>query len=233
MLMVSILKLDDVTKVYGKDSNAFTALDSIKLEFKKGTTNALVGKSGSGKSTLLHILIGLDHATKGQVLFDGKNILTDLDTDYWRGNSVGIIFQQFFLQPNDSVLENVALPLKIQGIKKSVRLKQAIKAVEQVGLQEKINNKANDLSGGQKQRVAIARALVGQPSIIIADEPTGNLDTENSLVIEELLFGLNAELGTTLILVTHDEELASKCQRIINLKDGQVINDSLTIKGQK
>ena len=132
-----------------------------------------------------------------------------------------------------SALENVALPLKIQGIKKSIRLKKAVEAVEQVGLQDKINNKANDLSGGQKQRVAIARALVGQPSIIIADEPTGNLDTENSLIIEDLLFGLNAKLGTTLILVTHDEDLASKCQRIINLKDGYVVKDTLTTKGQK
>ena len=228
-----MLSVQNVSKVYGKKENAFTALDSIQLDFKPGTTNAIVGKSGSGKSTLLHILIGLDHATEGAVLFDGKNILKDVDTDTWRGQNVGIIFQQFFLQPNDTVLENVALPLKIQGVKKRTRITKARKALEVVGLAEKTNNKANDLSGGQKQRVAIARALVDKPSIVIADEPTGNLDSENSAVIEALLFDLHKKLGTTLIIVTHDEDLAKKCQRIIHLKDGKVVKDTAKKEGAK
>lgn len=227
-----MLKLNNVTKVYGKKENAFTALREIKLNFEPGTTNAIVGKSGSGKSTMLHILIGLDHATEGSVLFDEKNILKDVDTDTWRGQNVGIVFQQFFLQPNDTVLENVALPLKIQGVKKAERTKKALEAIEQVGLTDKAKNKANDLSGGQKQRVAIARALVNTPSIIIADEPTGNLDSENGQKIVDLLFDLNMKLTTTLIIVTHDEELAKRCKRVIHLKDGRVEKDS-THKGAK
>ena len=221
-----MLEVRKVTKVYGKKDNAFKALDTIRLRFEPGTTNAIVGKSGSGKSTLLHILIGLDHATEGKVLFDGKDIMKDVDTDTWRGRNVGIVFQQFFLQPNDSVIDNVALPLKIQGVKKRDRIEKARIAIERVGLTEKSKNKANDLSGGQKQRVAIARALVDDPSILIADEPTGNLDSENSAVIESLLFELHKSLGTTLIIVTHDEDLAKKCQRVIYLKDGKVARDT-------
>lgn len=228
-----MLELKDVSKVYGKKENAFSALKKISLQFEPGTVNAIVGKSGSGKSTLLHILIGLDRATEGTVLFDGKNILKDVDTDTWRGQNVGIIFQQFFLQPQDSVIENVALPLKIQGAKKKVRLEKAKKALEQVGLGERLKNKANDLSGGQKQRVAIARAIVDNPSILIADEPTGNLDSENGAAVEKLLFDLNKKLGTTLIIVTHDEDLARKCQRVVYLKDGVIEKDTLAKKGAK
>ncbi len=226
-----MLELKNVTKVYGKKENAFSALKKISLTFEPGTTNAIVGKSGSGKSTMLHILIGLDRATEGSVLFDGKNILKDVDTDTWRGRNVGIVFQQFFLQPTDSVVENVALPLKIQGTNKKNRIKKALAALEQVGLTDKARNKANDLSGGQKQRVAIARALVDNPAIVIADEPTGNLDSENGATVEKLLFDLNKKLGTTLIIVTHDEDLAHKCQRVIYLKDGAVEKD--TVKARK
>ena len=149
-------------------------------------------------------------------------MFNDLDTDKWRGQSIGVVFQQFFLQPNNSVLENVALPLKIQGHKKKERLQRAKVALEKVGLTDRAKNRANDLSGGQKQRVAIARALVTDPSLLIADEPTGNLDSENSLVIEDLLFDLNKKLGTTIVIVTHDEDLAQRCQKIIRLHDGTV-----------
>jgi len=225
-----VLTLHDVTKTYGKKENTFSALKKINLSFEPGTTNAIVGKSGSGKSTMLHILIGLDRATEGEVLFDGKNILKDVDTDTWRGQNVGIVFQQFFLQPGDSVVDNVALPLKIQGVKKKIRIEKALKALEQVGLSEKSRSKANDLSGGQKQRVAIARALVDNPAIVIADEPTGNLDSENGASVEKLLFDLNIKLGTTLILVTHDEDLARKCQRVVYLKDGVVEKDTAKLK---
>ena len=221
-----MLSVKGVTKKFGKKENAVSALKNIALDFEEGTTNAIVGKSGSGKSTLLHILIGLDRPTTGKVLAGGIDIFKALDTDTWRGQNVGIIFQQFFLQPNDSVLNNVALSLKIQGVAKKDRLRRAKTAIRQVGLADKMNSKANDLSGGQKQRIAIARAIVSQPSILIADEPTGNLDTENGLMIEDLLFALNKKLGTTLVIVTHDEDLARKCQRVVYFKDGSVEKDT-------
>lgn len=217
-----MLRVDSVTKTYGKNDTAFDALKDINVEFKHGTTTAIIGKSGSGKSTLLHILTGLDHPTSGDITDEGKSIFKDFDTDTWRGQRIGIVFQQFFLQPNNSVLENVALPLKIQGIKKKERLAKAQTALDKVDLGERAKTRANDLSGGQKQRVAIARALVNDPSLLIADEPTGNLDSENSQNIEDLLFDLNKKLGTTIIIVTHDEDLAKRCQKIIYLKDGVV-----------
>ena len=227
--MITVKK---VTKKYGKGENEFTALHDISIAFEAGSTNAVVGKSGSGKSTLLHIMTGLDHPTSGTVLDDKKNIFTAIDTDTWRGQNVGIVFQQFFLQPNDSVLENVALPLKIQGVNKKERIKQAAVAIEQVGLTDKAKSKSGDLSGGQKQRVAIARALVGKPSILIADEPTGNLDSENGAIVENLLFDLNKKLGTTLVIVTHDEDLAKRCQNVIRLRDGQLVTETVK-KGAK
>lgn len=209
--------------MYGKKENAFSALQDITISFRPGSTNAIVGKSGSGKSTLLHILTGLDRPTTGDVLDEDKSIFKKFDTDTWRGQNVGIVFQQFFLQPNNSVLENVALPLKIQGVKKKLRLEKAMLALEKVGLSDRAKSKANDLSGGQKQRVAIARALVGDPSILIADEPTGNLDSENGAIIEDLLFELNKKFKTTVIIVTHDEDLAKRCQNIIRLSDGKLV----------
>jgi putative ABC transport system ATP-binding protein len=218
--MIEVTKLK---KTYGKDSNTFTALKNVDLNIKDGESIAIVGKSGSGKSTLMHLLIGLDKPTSGDVKADNKSIYK-LDTDEWRGNNVGVVFQQFFLQNNDSVVENVALPLKIQGINKKERNKRALEAIEQVGLKDKAKNKANDLSGGQKQRVAIARALITKPSVLVADEPTGNLDTENGEAISKLLFELNKTNGTTLLMVTHDEDLAKRCQRVIRLKDGEIIS---------
>jgi putative ABC transport system ATP-binding protein len=221
-----MLEVVNVNKIYGKKDKAFNALSDITLSFEKGTSNAIVGKSGSGKSTLLHILIGLDHPTNGSVLYDGKNILKDMNTDSWRGKNVGIVFQQFFLQPNDSVIDNVGLPLKLQGIAKKKRNIKAAEALKKVGLEDRMKSKANDLSGGQKQRVAIARALVDNPSILIADEPTGNLDTENGDAIEQLLFDLQKKLGTTLVIVTHDTDLAKRCERVIYLKDGKIEKDT-------
>ena len=217
-----MLQAKNLVKSYGKKDNIFFALKDVNIEIQAGSTTAIVGKSGSGKSTLLHLLIGLDKPTSGEVLFGGKNIIKDLRTNKWRSEKVGIIFQQFFLQPQDSVLENVALPLKIAGKTKKYRNSQAMKALELVGLSDRAKSKANDLSGGQKQRVAIARALINKPSLLIADEPTGNLDSENGQVVEDLLFNLNNRLGTTLVIVTHDKDLAKKCQTVITIKDGQV-----------
>lgn len=218
-----MIEVSKLKKTYGLNSNTFTALKNIDLKIKDGETIAIVGKSGSGKSTLMHLLIGLDTPTSGDVKSDSQSIYK-LDTDSWRGDNVGIIFQQFFLQNNDSVVENVALPLKIQGVGKKERNQRAQEALEQVGLKDKSKNKANDLSGGQKQRVAIARALITRPSILVADEPTGNLDTENGEAIAKLLFELNKSNGTTLLMVTHDEDLANRCQRVVRLKDGEIVS---------
>lgn len=229
-----MLELKNIYKTYGKKANTFTALKNINLKFEPGTTNAIIGKSGSGKSTLIHILIGLDKPTKGQVIYNGQDI-RDMNTDDWRARNIGIVFQQFFLQPNVDVLENTILPLKLNGVRGKARQKRGKEVLESVGLKDKTKNRSKDLSGGQKQRVAIARALVNQPNILIADEPTGNLDSENGKVIEDLLFELNKTNKTTLILVTHDEDLAKRCDRIITVRDGQIINDeaSKSKKGVK
>lgn len=217
-----MIEVSALSKTYGKGENIFSALSSINLAIQPGEVIAIVGKSGSGKSTLMHLITGLDTPTEGDVVSDGASIF-QLDTDKWRGQNVGIIFQQFFLQNNDTVLQNVALPLKIQGMPKKVREAAALEALKQVDLADKVKNKANDLSGGQKQRVAIARALVAKPVLLVADEPTGNLDSENGAAIEKLLFDLNASNGTTLLIVTHDDELAERCDRIVRLKDGKVV----------
>ncbi len=220
-----MIEVKKVSKVYGKKENAFTALHDISLSIKSGEVMAVVGKSGSGKSTLIHILTGLDKPTKGDVKSGGQSIFLG-DTDTWRGANIGIVFQQFFLQNNDTVLQNVALPLKIQGISKKPREQAAREALEQVGLSDKLKNKANNLSGGQKQRVAIARAIVGKPQVLVADEPTGNLDSENGEAIVQLLFELNKNNQTTLLMVTHDEDLAERCDRIVRLKDGKIVTIS-------
>lgn len=220
-----MLEIKKVSKVYGKKENFFHALKDISLSIKAGEVMAIVGKSGSGKSTLIHILTGLDVPTKGDVKSGGQSIFLG-DTDTWRGQNIGIVFQQFFLQNNDTVLQNVCLPLKIKGVPKKVRELAASEALEQVGLTDKVKNKANNLSGGQKQRVAIARAIISKPSVLVADEPTGNLDSDNGEAIVELLFKLNKDNQTTLLMVTHDEDLAERCDRIVRLKDGKILSIS-------
>ncbi len=221
--MSASLIMKDVKKVYGKGENEFAALKGINLDIKKGESIAIVGRSGSGKSTLMHILTGMDSPSTGDVTSEEVSIFSS-STDVWRGQNVGIVFQQFFLQSNNSVLENVLLPLKIQGVGRRERQDAALAALEQVGLSDKAKSKANDLSGGQKQRVAIARALVTNPQLLVADEPTGNLDTENGEAIAKLLFELNRKNGATLVMITHDEELAERCLRVVRLKDGEIIS---------
>ncbi|MEK7471683.1 MAG: ABC transporter ATP-binding protein [Patescibacteria group bacterium] len=221
-----------VSKIYGKKDNTFHALTNVSLSIKAGEAMAIVGKSGSGKSTLIHILTGLDVPSTGDVKSGGQSIFLG-DTDTWRGQNIGIVFQQFFLQNNDTVLQNVALPLKIQGVAKKPREQAAREALTHVGLADKIKSKANNLSGGQKQRVAIARAIVGKPQVLVADEPTGNLDSENGEAIVKLLFELNKTNQTTLLMVTHDEELAERCDRIVRLKDGKIFSISAGEKAAK
>jgi putative ABC transport system ATP-binding protein len=219
-----VLKAHNVVKTYGKGDNKFTALDNISIAIEPGEKLAIIGKSGSGKSTLMHLLALLDQPTSGTIHIDGQDSTTlkNKKLGSLRNQKFGFVFQQFFLNGHATVLENVLLPLKIAGVSSKERKRSAMEALQQVDLADKAKNKAKDLSGGQKQRVVIARALINNPSVIFADEPTGNLDTATGILIENLLFDLNAKHGITIIVVTHDSELASRCDRQIHIKDGKI-----------
>lgn len=221
----TILRVKDLHKTYGKRNNAYNALRGVNLDIKQAESIAIVGKSGSGKSTLMHLLAGLDHPSTGEVLWHDKSLsnMNEAQLTKLRNSEVGFIFQQFFLQPTLTVMENTILPLKIKGVAPSSRKLQATEALKAVDLLDKANNRATELSGGQRQRVAIARALVSQPTVIFADEPTGNLDTETGKQIIDLLFQLQKDRGITLVIVTHDEDLAKRCNRILNIRDGKIV----------
>ncbi|MGK0552682.1 ABC transporter ATP-binding protein [Enterococcus faecalis] len=227
--MSKVIEVQGLTKEYGKKEAAFLALKGLDLSIGKGESVAIVGKSGSGKSTLMHILSLMDKPTSGAIFLNGENVSTlkGKKLDQLRNETFGFVFQQFFLNAKETVLENVALPLKIAGVSKGKRNKKALAALEAVDLAEKAKNKGTDLSGGQKQRACIARALVNNPDIIFADEPTGNLDSLTSEKVEDLLFGLNKEKGITLIVVTHDNDLAAKCDRQIHIKDGKIVKEEV------
>ncbi|WP_144828242.1 ABC transporter ATP-binding protein [Kocuria rhizophila] len=220
-----VLETENLVKIYGRGDTRFDALKGINLEIGKGESVAVVGKSGSGKSTLMHLLALLDAPTHGVVALEGRPTgdLGAKELNELRNSAFGFVFQQFFLTPNQSVLENVTLPLKIAGVPASERKRRGLEALEQLEMADKADNKATDLSGGQKQRVVIARALINDPSVIFADEPTGNLDSATSKVVEDILFGLNRDKGITLVVVTHDEDLAQRCSRQIYLVDGQIV----------
>lgn len=222
---MNAIEVNDVKKVYGSGPAAFEALKGISFTIKKGESIAIIGKSGSGKSTLMHILALLDRPSSGKIALLNQDTqkINKRTLNKLRNETFGFVFQQFFMNPKDTVLSNVVLPLKIAGLSSRQRKEMAIDALEAVELSDKANNKANDLSGGQKQRVCIARAIVNQPEIIFADEPTGNLDSTTGEKIEELLFNLNQNKGITLIIVTHDPELAARCDRQIHIKDGQLL----------
>ena len=230
-----VLEACHVSKVYGKRENAFKALSNINLKIYEGESVAIVGKSGSGKSTLMHILALLDKPTEGNIKIDGKDSikLKGRALNKLRNRYFGFVFQQFFMNSYNSVLDNVLLPLKIAGTSRRTRKARALQALKEVDLDQKAKNKGINLSGGQKQRVCIARAIVNNPKVIFADEPTGNLDSATGDKIEKLLFGLNKEKGITLIVVTHDEELAAKCSRQIHIADGHIISDEEVKKGAK
>lgn len=227
-----MIELRGVTKTYGKKQQAFTALDNASFTIPDGATVAIVGKSGSGKSTLMHAMSGLDRPGQGEVVIDGEDILRlkPKQVDRFRARKIGFIFQAFFVQANDSCYQNVALPLEIAKVPRAERRELVEAALKEVELTEKMTSKARNLSGGQKQRLAIARAIVNRPSIIFADEPTGNLDSATGETVEDLLFSLNKSLGTTLVIVTHDEQLAQRCQYQLYVKDGHV-SDLREIKG--
>lgn len=227
-----MIELKNVTKIYGKKKNQFTALKNVSLTIPTGASVAILGKSGSGKSTLMHAISGLDKPQKGQVIIDGQDILQlkSKRVDEFRAKKIGFIFQSFFVQGNESVIDNVSLPLEIARVPRKKRAQKINAALKAVDLYDKRKNRAKDLSGGQKQRLAIARAIVGRPQILFADEPTGNLDSATSKVIEDLLFNYCKENNATLIIVTHDEDLAQKCQRVIHIKDGKIESDSIAKK---
>jgi putative ABC transport system ATP-binding protein len=224
-MSAQVITTKDLTKVYGKKDTAFTALDSINIGIKAGESVAIVGKSGSGKSTLMHILALLDRPTSGTISVGSKEAskLSEKQLDAVRNKTFGFVFQQFFLNGNDTVLNNVTLPLKISGVSRKERNRRGLEMLQAVELEDKANNKANDLSGGQKQRVVIARALANNPKLIFADEPTGNLDSKTGKTIENLLFSLNKKKGITLVIVTHDEELAARCDRQLKIEDGRIV----------
>lgn len=219
-----MIEVKNVTKTYGKKQNTFTALSDVSLTIPTGASVAILGKSGSGKSTLMHAMSGLDRPGQGEVVIDGRNILkmNQKAVDAFRAEKIGFIFQSFFVQANESVEDNVSLPLEIAHVSPSKRATRIRAALKSVDMLDKIKSQARNLSGGQKQRLAIARAIVNEPSILFADEPTGNLDSVTGAKVEDLLFGYNKDKGVTLIIVTHDSELAAKCDMIVNIKDGRI-----------
>ncbi|EGO2741677.1 ABC transporter ATP-binding protein [Enterococcus faecalis] len=222
---MAVIEAKNIKKSYGKNETKFDALKGVDLKVEKGESVAIIGKSGSGKSTFMHILALLDQPTSGDIYLNGKNVtsIRKKVLNKTRNEEFGFVFQQFFMNAKDTVLNNVLLPLKIGGISGSKRKKMALDALKAVGLEDKVQNKANNLSGGQKQRVCIARALVNNPQIIFADEPTGNLDSTTGKKIEELLFDLNKNKGITLIIVTHDPDLAARCDRQVHVRDGLIV----------
>ncbi len=226
--MATLIEAKQLVKTYGKGEGSFTALKGLDIAIEEGEVVAVIGKSGSGKSTLMHLLALLDSPTSGSVSIGGINAskLNRKKVNKIRNDEFGFVFQQFFLNGDESVLSNVVLPLKIAGLSPRARKKRGLEVLRAVELEDKAQNKASDLSGGQKQRVCIARALINNPRVIFADEPTGNLDSVTGKKVEDILFTLNKEQGITLIFVTHDEDLAKRCQRRIYIKDGQIMKQS-------
>lgn len=219
-----MIEVKGITKTYGKKQTKFTALSDVGFIVPEGVSVAVVGKSGSGKSTLMHVMSGLDRPSKGEVRYDGQDILQfkSKQMDQFRARQMSFIFQSFYIQGNETCYDNVSLPLETAEVPAGVRREKIKAALEAVELGDKMAEKAKNLSGGQKQRLAIARAIVNEPTVLFADEPTGNLDSVTGEVIEELLLDYSKTRGATLIVVTHDEDLARKCDMQIYMKDGRV-----------
>jgi putative ABC transport system ATP-binding protein len=226
--MSNILKINDLEKTYTSGSKKLTVISNISFEVEKGSVFSIVGPSGSGKTTLLGLCAGLDYPTSGTIELCGTT-LQDLNEDEraaLRNKEVGFIFQNFQLLPTLTALENVIVPLELQGEKNAS--KSGISLLEKVGLGNRLHHYPSQLSGGEQQRVALARAFSNKPSILFADEPTGNLDEETGEKVIQLLFELNKEAGTTLVIITHDLDLANRTQQILRLKGGKIISNEKT-----
>jgi putative ABC transport system ATP-binding protein len=224
--MEPLITIKDIGRKYVIGSETIHAIKSVSLTINKGEFVALMGPSGSGKSTLMNILGCLDTPSKGEYILNGINVsqMTENDLAEVRNSEIGFVFQTFNLLPRNTALENVALPLVYAGIGREERLNRAKSTLENVGLGNRVHHKPNELSGGQRQRVAVARALINNPSIILADEPTGNLDTKTSIEIMGLIEDIH-DKGNTIILVTHEEDIAMHAHRIVRMRDGLVEND--------
>ncbi len=220
-----MIELKNINKIYGKDTSALTALKNINFRLVTGANLAILGKSGSGKSTLMHVIAGLDRPSSGEVIINEVSVwaMPSKKLDEFRNKTIGFIFQAFYLQNENTVLENVMVPLEIRGLPFNQRKAAAIEAIKALELEDKLQRKTSELSGGQKQRVVIARSIVGNPDIIFADEPTGNLDSVTGATVEQILFNLNKNTDVCLIVVTHDEDFAKRFDNRIMLKDGEII----------
>ncbi|MFL0247531.1 ABC transporter ATP-binding protein [Candidatus Clostridium stratigraminis] len=221
-----MIEVKDIVKKYVTGDIDFTALKNINLKIEKGEFTAIMGPSGSGKSTFMNILGCLDRFDSGKYILNGNEVtnLNDKELAYIRNKEIGFVFQAFNLLPRMNILENVELPMTYAGIPAKQRREKAMTALDKVGLSDRIKHRPNEISGGQKQRVAIARAIVNDPAVIMADEPTGNLDTKSSIEIMRIFQELNNE-GATVIMVTHEPDIAMHCKRIVRFRDGEIISD--------
>ena len=222
---MEILKVENLTKIYGKGNTKVTALDNVTFSVEKGEFVAIVGASGSGKSTLLHILGGVDRPTSGKVIVDKEDVykLNEANLAIFRRRQIGLIYQFYNLIPILNIEENITLPILLDGRK--VDCEYLNELINILGLEKRLNHLPNELSGGEQQRVSIGRALMNRPAILLADEPTGNLDSKSSKEIVELLKLSNKKYNQTIIMITHDNSLALNADRIITIKDGRIIND--------
>ena len=222
--MSSLIQLNNITKIYQTDETALKALDNVSLTIEKQDFLAIVGASGSGKSTMMNIIGLLDRPTEGEFLLNGKNVASFEDNALaaLRNRTIGFVFQSFFLLPRLTAEQNVALPLLYRGMSATEAQKQAKATFENVGIEHLSRKKPNQMSGGEQQRVAISRALVGDPDIILADEPTGALDSKTGQELLDLFVRLNRDDKRTVIIITHDQNISKQCQRVVTLKDGQL-----------
>lgn len=229
---MSLIETQNLTKIYGSGETAVTALDRVNLKVNAGEFVAVMGPSGCGKSTLLHLVGGLDRPSEGSVTIDGKSIaeMSDDTLTEMRRRKIGFVFQFYNLIPVLNAAENAALPVTLDGVRPAEAKKRAVAWLERFGLGDRLNNRPDQLSGGEQQRVAVARALVAEPALILADEPTGNLDTRSGDEVAGLLRDVSKQYGRTVVMVTHDPRIAAYADRIIFLKDGKIVDETILEK---